>query len=275
VRHETIVARLRTAGCVFAEEEADLLLAEAGAAEQLAAMVSQRESGLPLEQVLGWAEFCGLRIAVRPGVFVPRRRTEFLVRQAVSLAPPGAVVVDLCCGSGAVAAAVAAALSDRGPAAGAAGGLAPGLGPVGGGSGAKVYAADVDPVAVECARGNVPGEVFAGDLYEALPRRLIGQVDILVVNAPYVPTDEVGMMPPEARLYEPPVALDGGADGLDILRRVIAGAPQWLTPRGHLLVESSRRQAPQLVEAAARHGLHARTTTAEDLEATAVVAELS
>jgi release factor glutamine methyltransferase len=250
MRRETIVARLRAAGCVFAEEEADLLLAEARPADQLAAMVSQRESGLPLEQVVGWAEFCGLRIAVRPGVFVPRRRTEFLVHQAIALAPPAAVVVDLCCGSGAVAAAVAASL------------------------GVRVYAADVDPAAVECARGNVPGEVFEGDLYEALPRKLIGQVDVLIANAPYVPTEEVGMMPPEARLFEPPVALDGGVDGLDILRRVIAGAPQWLAPRGDLLVESSRWQAPRLAETATRHGLRARITTAEELGATAVVAEL-
>jgi release factor glutamine methyltransferase len=138
----------------------------------------------------------------------------------------------------------------------------------------EVYAADIDPVAVRCARRNVPGAVFEGDLYGALPRSLMGRVDILIANAPYVPTGEVGMMPPEARVYEPPVALDGGADGLDILRRVIAGAPQWLAAGGYLLVESSERQAPQLVDAAVRHGLRARITTAEDLGATAVVAEL-
>ena len=105
-----VVARLRAAGCVFAEDEAGLLIAAARNPAELARLVDQRAAGMPLEQVLGWAEFCGLRIAVEPGVFAPRRRTEFLAGQAIALAcrdraslPP--VVVDLCCGSGAVAAA--------------------------------------------------------------------------------------------------------------------------------------------------------------------------
>ena len=95
-----IVAELRAAGCVFAEDEAQLLVAEARTPAELAAMVAQRVSGLPLEQVLGWAEFCGLRIAIRPDIFVPRRRTEFLVREAIALSRPGIVVLDLCCGQG-------------------------------------------------------------------------------------------------------------------------------------------------------------------------------
>src|SRR5580693_10644838 len=84
-----IVTRLRAAGCVFAEEEAGLLVSAARTPEELAVMVEQRVAGLPLEQVIGWAEFSGLRIAVDPGVFVPRRRTEFLVSQAVLLARGG------------------------------------------------------------------------------------------------------------------------------------------------------------------------------------------
>src|SRR6266516_6515626 len=106
-----IVTRLRTAGCVFAEDEARMLIAAARTPADLAAMVDRRAAGQPLEHVLGWAEFCGLRIAVEPGVFVPRRRTEFLVRQAIrgnAWAHP--VVVDLCCGAGAVGAALVAAL---------------------------------------------------------------------------------------------------------------------------------------------------------------------
>src|SRR5919109_1426055 len=102
-----IVARLRAAGCVFAKDEARLLMSAATSPTELAAAVQRRVDGTPLEYVLGWAEFCGLRIAVEPGVFVPRRRTELLVREAVALVRPGAVVVDLCCGSGAVGAAVA------------------------------------------------------------------------------------------------------------------------------------------------------------------------
>src|SRR5439155_1183502 len=108
VPDSVIVARLRAAGCVFAEDEARLLMSAARTPAELDAMVGQRAAGLPLEQVLGWAEFCGLRIIVAPGVFVPRRRTEFLVRQAVAMARPGAVIVDLCCGAGAIGAARAA-----------------------------------------------------------------------------------------------------------------------------------------------------------------------
>src|SRR6266487_4019181 len=123
-RRESVIARLRAAGCVFAEDEARLLISAARTPADLAAMVDRRAAGQPLEHVLGWAEFCGLRIAVDPRVFVPRRRSEFLVREATALARqaaspsdqaaalgrPRAVVVDLCCGSGAVGAALAAAL---------------------------------------------------------------------------------------------------------------------------------------------------------------------
>src|SRR3978361_1278960 len=108
---DDVVARLRAAGCVFAEDEAVLLRAAAqGGGGVRAARGGRRAGGEPLEQVVGWAEFCGLRIVVEPGVFVPRRRTGFLVRQAVPLARPGDVVVDLCCGSGALGAALAAAV---------------------------------------------------------------------------------------------------------------------------------------------------------------------
>jgi len=244
-----IVTRLRAAGCVFAEDEARLLISAARTQADLAAMVDRRAAGLPLEHVLGWAEFCGLRIAVDPGVFVPRRRTEFLVHQAA--ARPGTVVVDLCCGSGAVGAALVAA-RDR----------------------VELYAVDVDPAAVRCARRNVAaagGQVYEGDLYEPLPATLRGRVDVLVANAPYVPTDAVGLLPPEARIHEPRVALDGGADGLDVLRRVIAAAPLWLAPGGYLLVETSERQAPQTVETVARNGLIPRVASSDELNATVVI----
>src|SRR5215813_15667336 len=138
-----IVTRLRAARGVFAAGEPRLPIAAAPPPAELDAMGGQRVAGLPLEQVLGWAEFCGLRIAVAPGVFVPRRRTEFLVRQAEVLARPGAVIVDLCCGTGAIGAALAAAV-DR----------------------AEVHAADIDQAAVQCARQNLPGgHVYQGDLY--------------------------------------------------------------------------------------------------------------
>lgn len=246
-----VAARLRAAGCVFAEDEARLLVLAAQTAEDLATMVNRRVAGVPLEHVLGWAEFCGLRIAVDPGVFVPRRRTEFLVREAAALARPRPVVGDLCCGSGAVGAALAVALG-----------------------GVELYATDIDSAAVRCARRNVAeagGQVYRGDLYEPLPASLRGRVDLLVVNAPYVPSEAVGLMPPEARVHEPRVALDGGADGLDVLRRVTAEAPEWLRPGGHLLVETSERQSPDVADRVARDGLLARVTRSDELSATVVV----
>ena len=215
-------------------------------------MVDRRVAGLPLEHVLGWAEFCGLRIIVEPGVFIPRLRTEFLARQAITLARQSAkpVVVDLCCGSGAVGAALVAAL-DR----------------------VELYAADIDPAAVRCARRNLAADdqVFQGDLYDPLPATLRDHVDILVANAPYVPTEAIAMMPREARLHEPRVALDGGADGLDVQRRVAASAPVWLAPGGHLLVETSRDQAPQTVDVFALSGLVPRVARSAELDATIVI----
>ena len=247
-----IVTRLRAAGCVFAEDEARLLGSAASTPAELEAMVEQRAAGLPLEQVVGWAEFCGLRIAVAPGVFVPRHRTEFLVRQAVARAPQAApvVVVDLCCGAGAVGAALDAAL-DR----------------------VELHAADIDPVAVRCARRNVgtSAQVYEGDLYDPLPDSLRGRVGILAANVPYVPTGEIGLLPPEARLHEPRVALDGGSDGLEIMRRVTAAAPQWLAPGGSMLVETSERQAPQALETIGRAGLIPQVASSDELNATVVI----
>jgi len=258
-----IVTRLRAAGCVFAEDEARLLISAAVTPADLAAMVDRRAAGQPLEHVVGWAKFCGLRIAVDPGVFVPRRRSEFLVRQAVGLAGrpaaashsgqagPPAVIVDLCCGSGALGAAVTAAL-DR----------------------AELHAADVDPAAVRCARRNLAaccGRVYEGDLYQPLPSTLRGRVGILLANVPYVPTEAVQTLPPEARLHEARLALDGGPDGLDVLRRVAAAAPRWLAPGGHLLIETSERQAPRTAEAFTRRGLAARVVSSADLNATVII----
>lgn len=264
---DTVTRTLRAAGCVFAEDEAAALVAEARDADHLAEMIEQRTSGSPLEQVLGWAELSGLRVAVVPGVFVPRRRSELLVDEAVALLVPGGsagrpaarspggravarpVVVDLCCGSGAVGAAVAT-LRD-----------------------VDLYAADIDPVAVGCARRTVrPADhVFEGDLFDALPDALRGRIDVLVANAPYVPTDEIRLLPAEAREHEPHHTLDGGPDGLDVHRRVAAGAPAWLAPGGYLLVETSERQAPGTVAILREAGLVTRVVRREEIDATVVV----
>lgn len=222
--------------------------------DHLEQMVRQRVRGVPLEQVLGWAEFAGFRIAVQPGVFVPRRRTELILHQALVLAPPQPVVVELCCGSAGLALAVASILSQ-----------------------VELYATDIDPAAVRCARRNLaglpgPAEVLEGDLYDPLPQALAGQVDLLLANAPYVPTGSIELLPPEARLYEPRLALDGGVDGLDLLRRIIAEARHWLAPDGRLLVETSRSQAPACLSACERHGLTAQIVTSDELDATVVAA---
>jgi len=250
-----VVGRLRAAGCVFAEEEAALVLAEAEDAEQMEAMLVRRVSGEPLEQVLGWAEFCGLRVRVTPGVFVPRRRTAFLVHLALHdpesrlASTRSPVVADLCCGTGAVGLAIAAGLDGD----------------------VDLHAADVDPDAVACARLNVTsGEVHEGDLYDALPSYLLGRVDLLAVNAPYVPTDQIALMPPEAREHEHRIALDGGADGLDLHRRVAGGARPWLAPGGVLLLETSRPQAEATKDACRRAGLPARICVDEEAGATVV-----
>jgi release factor glutamine methyltransferase len=246
------VARaLRVAGCVFADEEAGLLLSSARSPAELVSMIDRRASGMPIEHVVGWAEFCGLRIEVDPGVFVPRRRSELLVSEAVSLVRSTAVVVDLCCGAGAVGAAIAASADVS-----------------------ELRAVDVDPAAVRCARRNVAGaggHVHEGDLYDALPPSLRGRVDLLVANAPYVPTGEIALLPAEARLYESRVALDGGLDGLDVQRRVIAEAPRWLAAGGRLLIETSERQAAATLDAITRAGLTGRVARSGPLGATVVV----
>ena len=165
------------------------------------------------------------------------------------------MVVEVCCGSGAIGAAI---LDGMGTSAG----------------GLELHVADVDPRATACARENLGGrgQVHTGDLYDALPGDLGGRVDVLLANAPYVPTDEIAMMPPEARDHEPRVALDGGTDGLDVQRRIIDGARDWLAPGGHLLIETSRHQAAGTVAACHAAGLTTRVVSDDELDATAVVA---
>jgi release factor glutamine methyltransferase len=230
-----------------------VLLTAATTRDNLENMVRQRVQGIPLELIVGWAEFAGLRIGIEPGVFVPRQRTQLLLRHALRLAPPRPVVVELCCGSAAVSVALASTLE-----------------------GVELYATDIDPAAVRCARRNLvdiipPASVFEGDLYDPLPPSLSRRVDLLLANAPYVPTASIALMPPEARLYEPMVALDGGTDGLDVHRRIAAGATHWLAPHGHLLVETSRNQAAGSVTAFERYGLMARVVTSNELDATVVI----
>jgi len=243
----SIVERLRAAGCVFAEDEARLLLDEASSPAELMAWAARRMAGEPLEHVVGWAAFAGLRVAVDAGVFVPRRRSELVMTTA--LLEPADVVVDLCCGT----AALGAALAARWPS-------------------AEVHAADCDPVAVACARRNLPPErVHEGDLYAALPDDLRGRVDLLAVNAPYVPTDAIATMPREARDHEHRVALDGGADGLEVQRRVAAGAGEWLRPVGRLVLETGRDQVDRTAALLRSAGLATEVVTDDEIGGTVVV----
>jgi release factor glutamine methyltransferase len=247
-----LVLALREAGCVFAEDEARLLLDAAQDADALDALLARRVSGVPLEHVLGWAGFAGVRVLIDEGVFVPRRRTEFLAARAITLARGHAhpVVLDLCCGSGALARAISAAVPTS-----------------------IVYAADVDPAAVAAATRNLlpPAVVVCGDLFAPLPDDLRGRVDVLVCNTPYVPTDAIGTMPPEARLFEAQLALDGGDDGLDVQRRVAASALEWLAPGGHVLVEVGEVQAPHSHELFERAGFYSRIEHSEEYETSIIV----
>lgn len=252
-----IVVELRAAGCVFAEDEARLLVDEARTPAELADMVRRRVAGLPLEQILGWAEFYGLRIGVGPEVFVPRLRTEFLVSEAIAITRPGAVVLDLCCGAGALGAALATTVNA-----------------VGDGAMVELYAADIEHPAVECARRNLEalgGRVYEGDLFEPLPETLLGRIETLLANVPYVPTEAIPLLPPEARDHEPLVTLDGGNDGLEVLRRVAAAAPLWLAPGGSLFVETSDEQAPKAAEIFVGAGLLARIASSEEHDATVII----
>lgn len=246
-----VVERLRAAGCVFAEEEARLLVAAAADEAELERLVRRRVVGVPLEHLLGWVEFGGVRVVVEPGVFVPRRRTEFLAASAVAVARAGSVVVDLCCGAGAIAAVVAASVP-----------------------GVRVFAADVDPVAVRCARRTLAGTgavVCEGDFDAALPVCLVGRVDVLVANVPYVPSAEIELMPPEARVYEPRAALDGGVDGLAVVRRLLGVASRWLGVRGRVLFEVGAAQVGAAVSEVEAAGLVAEVRSCEEREATVVV----
>jgi release factor glutamine methyltransferase len=209
-----LTARLERAGFVAAGEEAAELLAAPG---DLEAMVARRLTGEPLAWITGTAPFCGLWIRVDPGVYVPRWQTEALAWRAVERLPADGVAIDLCTGSGAIAKVL---MTHR---------------PL-----ARVIASDVDPRAVACARSNGV-EAYEGDLFEPLPDVV---ADVIVGVVPYVPTPDLPLLQRDTFTFETPLAYDGGADGLDIVRRVIAEAPRHL--RGSLLLELGGDQASAL-----------------------------
>jgi release factor glutamine methyltransferase len=197
------------------------------------ASIERRAAGEPLQYVTGEVPFRHVVLKVRPGVFIPRPETEVLVDAvlaALPLAEAGTadpVVIDLCTGSGAVAISVA---HER--------------------PGARVYASEAVAATAEVARENaercgVAGRVsvLTGDLFAPLPPDLRGAVDVVAANPPYIPTADLAGLPSEVAAHEPRVALDGGEDGLDVVRRIVDEARGWLAPGGTLVIECDTSRA--------------------------------
>jgi release factor glutamine methyltransferase len=233
--------RLAAAGFLSAREEAEALLRTAAGDEALlAALVERRLAGEPLAWIVGSAEFCGLRVRVDPGVYVPRPHTEALALRAAERLPEDGIAVDVCTGSGAVA----AVLARRRPR-------------------ATVIAADVDGAAVACARANGV-DAREGDLYAPLPAELQGRVDVVTGVVPYVPTPELGSLQRDTFAFEPTLAYDGGPDGTAVLRRALTGAATVLRPGGAVLLELGGDQAALLAGDLDRLGLAIDAVLADD-----------
>jgi release factor glutamine methyltransferase len=213
VRRGDVVAALASGGFVAAEEEADELLACDG---DVAALLERRLTGEPLAWITGRTVFCGIELVVHPGVYVPRWHTELIAERALARLPAGGTAIDLCTGCGAIA----RVLMGRG----------------------RVVAGDLDPVAVACARANGV-DAHVADLFAGLPPL---KADLVTAVVPYVPTPELGLLQRDTFAFETPLAYDGGPDGLDLLRRVIAEAPAWLEPGGALILELGGEQASRL-----------------------------
>ncbi|HWD25422.1 MAG TPA: HemK/PrmC family methyltransferase [Acidimicrobiales bacterium] len=220
---EALVALLSGAGFVAAEEEANELLTHAtGDSKLLESLVGRRLTGEPLAWIIGSVSFCGLEIRVDPGVFVPRWQSETLARRAVERLPATGVAIDLCTGAGAIARALTA---DR--------------------PGARVVASDIDERAVACAAANGV-EVYLGDLFAPLSRTLEGRVDVVIGVVPYVPTSALSLLARDTLAFESPLSYDGGNDGTEILRRVLADSLRFLRRGGALLLELGGEQADAL-----------------------------
>jgi release factor glutamine methyltransferase len=226
-----LAALLSGAGFVAGEEEASLLVAcAAGDDVLLDVLVGRRLTGEPLAWITGSVSFCGVKIGVAPGVYVPRRQSEPLARRAVARLPVDGVAIDLCTGSGAIAKVLA---TNR--------------------LRARVVASDLDERAVACAAANGV-DAYCGDLFDPLPDALEGGVDVVVGVVPYVPTREMSLLQRDTIAFEATTAYDGGRDGTAILRRVLAGSPRFLRCGGALLLELGGEQADGLAAELERLG---------------------
>ncbi len=220
---EDVVARLSAAGCVDPEGEAAQLLAVAADPLELAAMLARRTAGEPLEWIVGATTFCGRRVVVHAGVYVPRPHSEALVRQAIDALPAEGIAYDVCTGSGAIAAAIASARPD-----------------------ATVIGLDLDPRAVACARSNGI-DAHQSDLLGQACVDHVGEADLVVGVVPYVPTEALVLLPRDVGEHEDLGHYDGGAEGTVLLRRLASEATRVLRPGGSLLVELGGNQDEALV----------------------------
>jgi release factor glutamine methyltransferase len=222
VNLDELTERLMNGGFVAADEEAEeLIAAAAGDAGVLEELVIRRETGEPLAWITGNVAFCGLKILVHKDVYVPRWHTELVAERAADRLPDGGVAIDVCTGSGAVA----ATLRDRRPA-------------------ARVVGVDLDHNAVVNARANGV-EAFEGDLFAPLPGDL-GLADVVVGVVPYVPRRALPLLQRDTFRFETALAYDGGEEGLDILVRVLEESPRHLKPGGALVLEVGGSQVGDL-----------------------------
>jgi release factor glutamine methyltransferase len=223
-----VIDRLRAAGCVAVEEEADQLIGAAPDGHTLQVWLARREQGEPLAWITGATWFCGRSVRVDRGVYVPRAQSEQLARRAAALLPTkGGRVADLCTGSGAIAVYLAAEVPES-----------------------TVVGVDNDGRAVACARRNGVAACI-GDLHRPLRPAVF---DVVTAVAPYVPTEDLRFLPADVQRYEPRSALDGGPDGLSVLRRVVDSAAHLLRRGGWLLTELGGDEDEALVPVLAAKG---------------------
>jgi release factor glutamine methyltransferase len=218
---------------VAADAEASEIVAAASDEETIEAWIGRRERGEPLAWIIGAAPFCGHTLFVGPGVFVPRRQSEELAHRAAALLPGRGVAADLCTGSGAIAVHLQSAVPE-----------------------ATVVAVDIDGRAADCARRNGVRALIA-DLGQPLRSHAF---DVVTAVAPYVPTAQLRLLPADVQRYESTRALDGGADGLDLVRGVVAAAARLLRPGGWLLIEIGAEQDQALHATLAGHDFGSTTT---------------
>ncbi len=227
---DDVTTRLADAGFIAAREEAEELLEYAeGDDLVLASMIERRLRGEPLAWITGFALFCGMKIRIDRGVYVPRWQSEPLARRAATRLPARGIAIDLCTGSGAIAKILQLARPN-----------------------ARILASDLNDGAVQCASSNGV-EVYPGDLFEPLPRGLERTVDVVVGIVPYVPTKSMSLLSRDTLTFESTLSYDGGNDGADVLRRVVSDSSRYLRSGGALLIELGGDQVDVLMGDLIRH----------------------